>query len=140
MAFSGESKFANWRSGFEQGGKSNSIPNEYKIIAILITRAKIMVLWCFTKNQSKIFLNLLTQTIPTTPAIFPIKFNVLELGEKFQAKTSTVATRTKIQKLNARFGHYSYTIHYYKWHYSCAPWHYSLHYTETHRNGNRHWT
>ena len=47
------------------------------------------------KNQSKsygplkfhlksvqIFLNLLTQTIPIALAIFPIKFNVLEVGKK----------------------------------------------------------
>jgi len=59
------------------------------------------------------FLKLSTQTIPTAPTIFPIKFNVLEVGGgKFQVKTSTVATRTKIQKLNAKFGHYSCTIHY----------------------------
>ena len=32
--------------------------------------------------------------------------------KKFQVKTSFVATKTKIQKLNARFGHYSNTIHY----------------------------
>jgi len=52
-----------------------------------------------TKNQSKIFLKLSTQTIPTAPAIFPIKFNVLEVrGGKFQVKTSTVTTRTKILK------------------------------------------
>jgi len=71
-----------------------------------------MVLWSFTKIQSKIFLNLLTQTIPTAPAIFPIKFDVLEVGGgEFQVKTSTIATKTKIQKLNARFGHYSCTIH-----------------------------
>jgi len=41
-----------------------------------------MVLWSFTKNQSKKFLNLLTQTIPIAPAIFPIKLNVLEVGGK----------------------------------------------------------
>jgi len=44
MEFSGESEFANWQSGFGQGGKSNSTPNAYKIIVILITRAKVMVL------------------------------------------------------------------------------------------------
>ena len=72
-----------------------------------------MVPWSLSKNQSKIFLNLLTQTIPTALAIFPINFNVLEVGEKkFQVKTSSVATNTKIQKLNVRFRHYSYTIHY----------------------------
>jgi len=30
-------------TGFQQGRKSNSTPNAYKIIMILITRAKIMV-------------------------------------------------------------------------------------------------
>ena len=64
-------------------GKSNSTRNAYKIIVNLTTRAKVMVLWSFTKNQPKIFLNLLTQTIPTAPAIFPIKINVLEVGEKY---------------------------------------------------------
>jgi len=44
MAFSGESKFANQQSEFQQGGKSNSTPNAYKIIVILITKAKVMVL------------------------------------------------------------------------------------------------
>jgi len=75
---------------------------------ILITRAKVMVLWSLTKTQSNFFfLNISNQTIPTTPAIFPIKFNVLEMGEKIQVKTSIVATRTKIHKLNARIIHYS---------------------------------
>jgi len=44
MAFSGESEFANWQSGFQQGRKLNFTPNAYKIIVILITRAKVMVL------------------------------------------------------------------------------------------------
>jgi len=87
MAFSGEFEFANQQSKFQQGGKSNSTRNAYKIIVILITRAKVMVLWSLTKNQSKIFLKLSTQTIPTAPTIFPIKFNVLEVGVKsFKSK------------------------------------------------------
>ena len=44
MAFYGESKFDNRHSGFQQGRKLNSTPNAYKIILILITRAKVMVL------------------------------------------------------------------------------------------------
>ena len=99
MAFSGEFEFANQQSQFRQGGKSNSTRNSYKIIVILITRAKVMVPRSLSNYQSKIFLKLSTQTIPTAPAIFPIKFNVLEVGGKnFQVKTSTVATRTKISK------------------------------------------
>jgi len=34
-------------------------------------------------------LNLSNQTIPTAPAIFPIKFNVLEVGEKFKSKQAS---------------------------------------------------
>ena len=99
MAFYRESKFANRKSQFRQGGKSNSTRNAYKITVILITRAKVMVLWSFNKNQSKFFLKLSTQIIPTAPAVFPIEFNVLEVrGGKFQVKTSTVTTRTKILK------------------------------------------
>jgi len=82
MAFSGEFEFANQQSQFRQGGKSNSTRNAYKIIVILITRAKVMVLWSLTKNQSKFFLKLSTQTIPTAPAFFRITFNVLEVGVK----------------------------------------------------------
>jgi len=90
MTFSGEFEFANQQRQFQQGGKSNSPRNAYKIIVILITRAKVMVLWSLTKNQSKIFLQLLTQTIPTAPAIFPIKFNVLEVGGKnFKSKQAS---------------------------------------------------
>jgi len=44
MAFSGEFEFANQQSKFQQGGKSNSTQNAYKIIVILIARAKVMVL------------------------------------------------------------------------------------------------
>jgi len=87
MAFSEEFEFANRQSQFYQGGKSNFTRNAYKIIVILITRAKVMVLWSLTKNQSKIFLKLSTQTIPTAPAIFPMKFNALEVGVKsFKSK------------------------------------------------------
>ena len=87
MAFSEEFEFANRQSQFYQGGKSNSTRNAYKITVILITRAKVMVLWSFNKNQSKFFLKLSTQIIPTAPAIFPIKFNVLEVGVKsFKSK------------------------------------------------------
>jgi len=82
MAFSGEFEFANQQSQFRQGGKSNSTRNAYKIIVILITRAKVVVLWSVTKNQSKIFLKLSTQTIPTAPAFFRITFNVLEVEVK----------------------------------------------------------
>jgi len=40
-----------------------------------------------TKHQSKIFLNLSNQTILIAPAIFSIKFNVLEVGRKnFKSK------------------------------------------------------
>jgi len=40
-----------------------------------------------TKNQSKFFFKLSTQTIPTALAIFPIKFNVLEVAVKsFKSK------------------------------------------------------
>ena len=86
MSFSGEFEFANQQSQFRQGGKSNFTRNAYKIIVILITRAKVMVLWSLTKNQSKFFLKLSTQTIPTAPAIFPITFNVLEVGEKISSQ------------------------------------------------------
>jgi len=44
MAFYGESEFANQQSGLPKGRKLNSTPNAYKIIVILITRAKVMVL------------------------------------------------------------------------------------------------
>jgi len=71
-----------------------------------------MVFWSLTKNQSKIFLNLSTQTIPTAPAIFPIKFNVLEVGGKISSQNKHRSYQKKIHKLNARFGHYSCTIHY----------------------------
>ena len=43
-AFSKEFEFANQQSEFQQGGKSNSTQNAYKIIVILIARAKVMVL------------------------------------------------------------------------------------------------
>ena len=35
MAFSGESEFANRRSGSQQGGKSNSTPNPYNFLLLL---------------------------------------------------------------------------------------------------------
>jgi len=111
MAFSGESEFANRQSGLWQGGKSNSTPNPYKIIVILITRAKVMVLWSFTKNESKIFLNLLTQTIPTALAIFPIKFNVLEVGEKISSQNKLRSYQNKNPEVKCQirtlFKHYS---------------------------------
>jgi len=44
MVFSGEFEFANRQSQFYQGGKSNSTRNAYKIIVILKTRAKVVVL------------------------------------------------------------------------------------------------
>ena len=90
MAFYRESKFANRQSQFSQGRKSNSTRNAYKIIVIMITRAKVVVLYSLSKNQSKIFLKLSTQTIPTDPTIFPIKFNLLEVGvENFKPKQAT---------------------------------------------------
>ena len=131
MAFSGESDFANRLSRLWQGRKSNSTPNPYKIIVILITRAKVMVLWSFTKNQSKIFFESLNSDHINCSSYFSYQVQRLRSGgKKFQVKTSTVATKTKIQNLNARFGHYSNTIHYYKWHYSCA----ATLFTTLHRN------
>jgi len=44
MAFSGESEFDNRCSRIKQGRKLNFTPNAYKIMLILITRAKVMVL------------------------------------------------------------------------------------------------
>jgi len=52
-----------------------------------------------TKNQSKIFLKLSTQTIPTAPVIFPIKFNVLEVGGKnFKSKQAPELPEQKSRK------------------------------------------
>jgi len=111
MAFSGEFEFANRQSGFQQDGKSNSTPNAYKIIVILITRTKVMILWSFTKNQSQFFLNLLTQTIPTAPAIFPIKFNVLQLGGKISSQNKHRSYQNKNLEFKCQirtlFIHYS---------------------------------
>ena len=111
MAFSGESEFANQKSRFQQGRKSNSTPNAYKTIVILITRAKVMVLWSLTKNQSKMFLNLSTQTIPTAPAIFSIKFNVLEVGEKMSSQNKPRSYQNKNPEVKCQiqtlFMHYS---------------------------------
>jgi len=111
MAFSGEFQFANQQSQFRQGGKYNSTRNAYKIIVILITRAKVMVLWSLTKNQSKIFLKLSTQTIPTAPAIFPIKFNVLEVGEKISSQNKHRSYQNKnLEKMKKNHRKYCWNV------------------------------
>jgi len=147
MSFSGESEFANWQSGFKQGRKFNSTLNAYKIMLILITRAKVMVLWSFTKNQTKCFWISNSDHINCS-SYFSHQVQCLRSGgEKFQVKKSTVATRTKIHKLNARIRHYSTlftllemtlfmrrdTIHSTTTQIRCT-----LH--KIHWNGNRHWT
>jgi len=111
MAISEEFEFANRQSQFYQGGKSNSTRNAYKIIVILITRAKVMVLWSLTKNQSKIFLKLSTQTIPTAPAIFPIKFNVLEVGGKYcKSKQAPKLLEQKSRKMKKNHEKYCWNV------------------------------
>ena len=111
MAFSGEFEFANQQSLFRQRGKSNSTRNAYKIIVILITRAKVMVLWSLTKNQSKFFLKLSTQTIPTAPAFFPIKFNVLEVGEKNSIQNKKRSYQNKnLEKMKKNHKKYCWNV------------------------------
>jgi len=64
-----------------------------------------------TKNQSKNFLNLSNQTIPTAPAIFPIKFNVLEVGGKISSQNKHCSYQNKNPQVKYQnrtlFMHYS---------------------------------
>jgi len=111
MAFSEEFEFANRQGLFYQGGKSNSTRNAYKIIVILITRAKVMVLWSLNKNQSKIFLKLSTQTISTAPAIFPIKFNILEVGGKISSQNKHRSYQNKnLEKMKKNHKKYCWNV------------------------------
>jgi len=56
-------------------------------------------------------LNLLTQTIPTALAIFPIKFNVLEVGKKISSKNKLRSYQNKNPEVKCQirtlFIHYS---------------------------------
>jgi len=59
-------------------GKFSSTPNEYIIIVILITRAKVMVVLSFAKNKSPKFLPLSNSAIPSAYGIFYTKYGPKE--------------------------------------------------------------
>jgi len=48
------------------------------------------------------FLNLSTQTIPTAPAIFPIKFSVLEMGGKISNQNKYRSYQNKNPKVKCK--------------------------------------